>query len=222
MVMLGAVLVFAFAFIKASPAAIASVIRSLGPLIVCLFGLALMIFGRAGIGLPIMMMGGFWMAKNRNVGQISSPTGGQTSTVRSAWLEMQLDHETGDMEGFVLTGKMEGTLLSMMDEETLLALYTDLQSDGDSAQLMEAYLDRRIPLWRENPDAGSNSGQRSATSTGPMTKEEAYQVLGLEPGAGTDAIRAAHRRLMKVVHPDSGGSTFLAARINEAKNTLLE
>jgi DnaJ family protein C protein 19 len=55
----------------------------------------------------------------------------------------------------------------------------------------------------------------------PMSREEAYQVLGLEPGATPERIREEYRRLMKKMHPDQGGTTYLAARINEARDVLL-
>ena len=220
--MLAVVAVFAIAFVNASPAAIASAIRAVGPLVVCAIGLILTASGRGGIGLPLLFIGGTWFARNRSVGSMSSPSSGQTSTVRSAWLEMTLDHETGEMDGFILTGKLEGNTLSDLEESVLFDLYADLSDDDDSAALMEAYLDRRVPRWREDTHTDTGSRQRSPSGSGPMSKEEAYQILGLGPGAGPKEIRAAHRRLMKAVHPDSGGSTFLAARINQAKETLLQ
>lgn len=220
--MLGIAVVFAIAFVNMTPAAIAGFIRTLGPLLLCVVGLLLTAAGRGGLGLPLLFVGATWYARNRRVGSMSSHGGGQTSTVRSAWLEMELDHHTGEMDGLVLTGKLEGSRLAGLDEATLISLYEDLSDEPDSAALMEAYLDRRIPGWRENTHANSASGQSSASGSGPMTKEEAYQILGLGPGAGPKEIRDAHRRLMKAVHPDSGGSTFLAARINQAKETLLQ
>lgn len=108
-----------------------------------------------------------------------------------------------------------------MDDDQLLQLYGELASDGESGALLEAYLDSRLPDWRENADTGASERQGSAFSSGAMAKEEAYQILGLDPGAGTKDIRDAHRRLMKRIHPDSGGSTFLAAKINEAKDVLI-
>ncbi len=159
--------------------------------------------------------------RNRKVRTINTPSQ-KTSTVRSAWLEMKLDHDTGDLDGLILTGTHEGKILSRLEEAELLALYQNLGDDGDSAALLEAYLDRRIPKWREHVEPGNATGERRSFSSGAMSKEEAYQVLGLGAGVGPEEIRLAHRRLMKAVHPDSGGSTFLAARINEAKQTLLK
>ena len=86
-----------------------------------------------------------------------------------------------------------------------------------------AYFDRWQPRRREHAQRDTAAGQdRSrAASSGEMTKEEAYQVLGLQPGAGADEITRAHRAFMKKLHPDQGGSTYLAARVNQAKDVLL-
>jgi DnaJ-domain-containing protein 1 len=108
-----------------------------------------------------------------------------------------------------------------MNKAELIALYEELAADPESRQLLEAYLDSRFPVWRKNPQA--NLGQRlgGAPGPGPMTKEEAYKVLGLEAGAAAADVRKAHRRLLERLHADVGGASFLAARINEAKDILL-
>ena len=88
-------------------------------------------------------------------------------------------------------------------------------------QLFERYLHRRFPGGGHDAQGDATGWQRSAASNGKMTDEEAYQILGLQPGAGRSEIGRAHRGLMKKLHPDQGGSTYLAARVNEAKDTLL-
>jgi hypothetical protein len=144
---------------------------------------------------------------------------GQTSQVRSHFLEMTLDHDSGALSGRIVAGPHAGRLLDDFDLGELAAMIPSF--DGESVALLESYLDRRFPAWRENAQGNSASGQRRAPSRGKMTDEEAYQILGLQPGAGRDEIGRAHRALMKKLHPDQGGSTYLAARVNEAKDTLL-
>jgi DnaJ-domain-containing protein 1 len=134
---------------------------------------------------------------------------------------MQLDHDSGTLTGKVVGGAYAGRSLDDLDEEALQKLYREVSMDQESLSLLEAYLDRRFPGWREDIEGDAAAGTRSAPNAGPMTDEEAYQILGLAPGASEAEVRSAHRNLMKRFHPDQGGSTFLASKINEAKDRLL-
>lgn len=149
--------------------------------------------------------------------QASGPTssGGDSSEVETEWLRMSLDHDTGRMEGTVRRGAFQGRRLAELGREELLELWRTLRADDEaSASLLESWLDHAWPDWRQGE---SKPPPRAAR----MTPEEALQVLDLEPGASPEEIRAAHRRLMLKVHPDQGGSTWLAARLNEARDVLL-
>ena len=149
----------------------------------------------------------------------SRPKAGGSTAVRTPWVEMELDHDTGEMRGTVLQGAHAGRMLDQLDRGALLAFYREAGgADAETARLLEAYMDRTLGTdWRA--DAGR---QRSAAPSGSaMSREEALKVLGLQEGAGEDEIRAAHRRLIMQNHPDRGGSDYLAAKINEAKELLL-
>ena len=145
-------------------------------------------------------------------------TGGQTSRVSTTFIEMELDHDSGAMRGRIVAGRHQGTELAALDVKTLAEMLGEI--DEESRALLIAYLDRRDPGWGEYAQGDAAAG-RPAASSGKMTEEEAYQILGLTRGAGADAVSHAHRTLMKKMHPDQGGSTYLAARINEAKEILL-
>jgi DnaJ-domain-containing protein 1 len=144
---------------------------------------------------------------------------GQTSQVRSQFLAMTLDHDSGELTGRIVAGPHAGHALEEFDLAGLAAMMTGF--DAESVALLESYLDRRFPAWRQDAQGDAARGQGRAAASGKMTNEEAYQILGLQPGAGRDEIGRAHRALMKKLHPDQGGSTYLAARVNEAKDTLL-
>ncbi|MEJ1938799.1 DnaJ domain-containing protein, partial [Nostoc sp. NIES-2111] len=97
-------------------------------------------------------------------------------------------------------------------------------SEPDGKRLLEAYPDRRFPGWSEKAEANGDAGtgrQEGPFKPAALTEQEAYEILGLPPGASADDIRAAHRSLMKKLHPDQGGSTYLATRVNLAKDVLL-
>jgi len=131
------------------------------------------------------------------------------------------------MDGTVMRGRYRGRRLGELSEADLAGLFDECRDDGDSAALIESYLDRLHPGWRERASetaggaGGSGAGAPSGGPSGAMSREEAWRILGLEPGADEVAIRDAHRRLMKKLHPDQGGSGYLAAKINQAKDLLL-
>ena len=147
----------------------------------------------------------------------TTKTGGKTSQVRSAYFEMELDHDPGEMRGRIVAGRHQGVELARLDVKTLVEMLTEI--DEESRALLMAYLDRRDPAWGEHAQGDAATG-RAAASSGKMSEQEAYQILGVQPGASAEDIGRAHRSLMKKFHPDQGGSTYLAARINEAKEIL--
>lgn len=145
---------------------------------------------------------------------------GSVSTVRTAYLEISLDHALGAMSGQLLKGAFAGRKLSGLTPAERAACLAELRAkDGQAAQLFEAYLDRTSPGWE---GGGGGAGARGNVPPRGMGAEEAYLVLGLDPGASRQEIQAAHRNLMKQFHPDQGGSTYLAAKVNEAKDVLLK
>jgi hypothetical protein len=187
-----------------------------------LLALSLLVSGRLNQALititalaPLFMR---WKALWNSIRNARGPAQGQSSDVETAWLRMSLDHDTGAMDGTVLRGAWKGRRLSELSVDALLDLLAECRvSDPESAQLIEAYLERARPDWR----AQANGRQAQAPPSGAMTREEAYRILGLEPGADEAALREAHRRLMMKMHPDMGGSSYLAAKINQAKDLLL-
>ncbi|MCB1438922.1 MAG: DnaJ domain-containing protein [Nitratireductor sp.] len=221
LVVAGVLFGLASLFVAVPASTIAAGLRRVGPLALIVAGGFLTLRGGGVIGLPMIAAAlALWRA-SRPVRGLGGRSGNRQSTVRTAAIEMLLDLDTGEMDGIVLTGRREGEQLSRLDTDELLDLHLELSADGESRELLETYLDRRTPGWRDDAHANDDAGQGSPAASGAMTKQEAYQVLGLEPGASEQEIRQAHRRLMKRVHPDSGGSDFLAARINSAKDLLL-
>lgn len=143
------------------------------------------------------------------------------SEVQTGDLRMTLHHASGEMDGEVLVGPHQGRRLSDMDLDDLNALRTSLR-DTQSAPLLDAYMERRFGSRQDGAEHQGDQGAGPAGSEAPMTESRALEVLGLEPGASEEDIVDAHRRLMQRLHPDRGGSTFLAATLNEAKRVLLK
>jgi len=150
-----------------------------------------------------------------------APKTGQTSTVETRFLRMTLDHDSGEMDGEILEGGFEDRLLSQLTLDELLNLRAECQRvDPESASLLDAYLDRNQPEWHEQ--AESQPGyEKSKPTTGDMTPDEAREILSVDKNASEQEITQAHRRLMHKLHPDRGGSDYLASKINLAKDCLL-
>ena len=151
----------------------------------------------------------------------TQPGAGQSSQVETAFLRMNLDLGSGEMDGEVLQGSYQGRMLHDLSLDQLIGLLGECAADEQSAQVLMAYLERYHPdEWRERAGAGDGSG-RAAAGSGAMTRDEALEVLGLDGDPTEDEIKDAHRDLMTKVHPDRGGSTYLATKINQAKDLLL-
>jgi len=152
----------------------------------------------------------------------TGPRGGQASRVSTRYLDMTLDHDTGAMEGTVREGAFAGRRLGQLTLEELQSLLAECRhEDAQSAAVLEAYLDREHgAAWREGAQASDGEG-RPPPVGGRMSREEARQILGVEADADRAEVIQAHRRLMQKLHPDRGGSSYLAAKINQAKDVLL-
>jgi hypothetical protein len=213
-------LILLYAFASARPAAVkTSLLWGLGTLGAA--GLtAMLLSGRGANALWALIMFGpallqawrGWRAR-RSFGRPAE--GREASGIETETLEMRLDLGSGAMSGRVRRGAFTGRDLASMDRAELMALLSDCHAvDAESSPLIEAWLDRTDPEWRDTAPPPRPSGGR-------MTREEALAVLGLGEGADETAIRAAHRRLMQTAHPDRGGSDWLASRVNEARDLLL-
>jgi hypothetical protein len=195
------------------------------------------IFAAIGAAIPLLLRAAYLvrlfpaiqqLLRGLGLGGLAGPAGAgargaaQASSIRTKFLEMRLDHATGTMDGEILDGPFQGRRLSDLTLEDLMRMlefYRD--ADAQSAAVLEAYLDReREADWRARDEGGGRTGRAPAHGD-RLTKTEAWAILGLEPDADAEAIRTAHRRLMQRLHPDRGGSDYLAAKINEAKRLLL-
>ena len=219
-------LIAARAYTMANPQVLVRQLR-IGAGVAALAGAGFLVFrGLAGYAMSLAALGSWllWGTSGFPWGGFPSRTQkspGQTSRVVTEHLEVELDHDTGEIAGCVLKGTFAGRQLEQLTPSEMARLWQDCRfADPQSAQILEVYLDRAHPTWRD--DLARTGGEHTAGPEGRMTREEALEILGLEPGAGEEDIRRAHRDLMMKLHPDRGGSTYLAAKINEAKDVLLK
>lgn len=218
------VLIVGRAFTRANPQSLAKSIKQAAGITLLVISVFLIATGKFVLGLPLVFFAfsllGYSFPWQNGTGN-ARKSEGQRSSVRTDMLEMTLDHDTGEMIGVVRRGQFTGRKLADLSANELNALLQEAyERDAQAAQLLEAYISRF-------GDAANGGGARSsrgggpAPNAGPMTLAEAYAVLGLEPGASREAVLQAHRGLMKKYHPDQGGTTYLATKINEAKDILL-
>lgn len=182
-------------------------------------GIWLFAFRAVRFAIPLLILGTVLLLR-KNSQRSSGPTT-QTSKVRSVHLEMTLDHETGTIDGQILTGERQGQVLSTLTLHELLSYHAEVQADEESVKLFETFLDSAHPGWRDQHDANSAYGEEASPVSRQLSRDDAYQLLGLEAGCSEEDIRKAFHRLIKRVHPDSGGSAALATQITKARDRLL-
>ena len=144
---------------------------------------------------------------------------GAKSKMQTAFLLLVIDQKNGQLSGQVLQGQFQGRSLASMSQQECMAFLQECQSDARSVSLMAAYMDSVYPQWRQ--DYQGNTRQESTQASGAMSKKEAADILGLDENADKKTILKAHKRLIQRLHPDRGGSDYLAAKINEARDVLL-
>ena len=212
-------------FVTANPRTLARAIKAAAIVTGVLSGVLLLVSGRGQILLMLAPLAFFlvprWRAMARRYAG-GAPPPGQTSDVATRYFRMVLDHDSGTLSGDVIRGRFAGRSLGELGLPDLLELLEECADDPQSISVLQAYLDRAHPDWR---GAGADDANGAGTGVPPrqagMTVEEARAILGIGPDATEEEIKQAHRALMQKVHPDRGGSTYLAAQINRAKDVLL-
>jgi hypothetical protein len=200
---------------------LAYALKTFGTAFAGLAGTGLLFTGRVGLalvtlGATAMAIRALWRGP-RGADPIAG--GGAGSSVETDFLAMRLDHATGEVDGRVKRGRAAGRELSSLGQTALLDLLDEARRDDPpSVPLLEAYLDRRFPDWRDHQ---GEAAATSAAGAAAMDERTALEILGLAPGATEAQIKVAHRELMARVHPDHGGSSYLAAQLNQARDFLL-
>lgn len=210
-------------YVKANPALLSRYSKKAGGVLAIIIGVLLLLKGRVDIGIPLAVLGVWLVGINLPIWPWYVPMSGTSNTVgRTDTIETERTLD-GRITGRFLKGRFSGRKLDELDFEALANMLIAFQrNDAKSARLLHVYLDGRFPGWREAAQSNAYTGQGRPAGSATITKEEAYQILGLQMGASEEEIRKAHRSLMKKLHPDQGGSTYLATRVNLAKDILLQ
>jgi hypothetical protein len=222
LLLLALVALAARSFTGADPHILAQGLRAFAAAFAALSMTGLLLAGRFGLALVALGAAVMaWRAMQQAGGAGATPEG-RSSEVGTDTLRMSLDHATGEIDGNVLQGPFAGGRLNDMGLSDLIELLAWCRrEDPPSVALLQTYLDRREPDWRDHVDADASAGTGPRPRDGEMSEATALEILGLQSGCTADEVKAAHRALMAKLHPDRGGSTFLAAQINHAKDVLL-
>lgn len=232
--LLATLLLFARWYTRADIRTLLKLLRRVGIGLLIAAVLLLIVTGRFGLALAAAAFLLPWAMRTfGTAGAASRPfetrrgpggSGGGASSIRTPFLHMSLDHATGTLDGEIVAGLQAGRRLSDLDQPSLMALLGRYRlEDPQSAQLLEAYLDRTFPDWRQEAAAAGAAGTGGASAGEPtaMSRDDALRILGLESGASEADIKAAYHRLIAGLHPDRGGSDYLAAQVNRARDVLL-
>ncbi|MDP7546448.1 MAG: molecular chaperone DnaJ [Alphaproteobacteria bacterium] len=232
--LLGALALVGKLLLNADPKFLAKALRYTGFGLCAAAALFLLLTGRFALGLPLAFMAVAFLRRwalpklGPRIGGGPGPSTGRSSNVETDYLRMTLEHDSGAMRGEILRGTFAGRDLNDLSLDQLVELLGECQRhDGEAAQILEAYLDRtQGGDWRQKAAGYSRQeyddvGSRQNSHRGGMTAAEACEILGLQANPSAGEVRAAHKRLMLKLHPDKGGSSYLAAKINQAKDLLL-
>ena len=236
--LLSAAILLFYAASSLPAASLAKIMRYIGGGMLGVLALVLLLTGRIGLAAPAAVAAfalfrgnlGRLGAFARHIPGMGTPSSGQTSDIQTPWLVMWLDHDTGRMGGRVRQGKFSGAELEHLSLDDLLLLRGELIGDGESLRLLDSFIERvhgadvggdSAREGGEQSGGQSHREQVSRPNASGMSREEAFEVLGLAPGATVEDIKQAHRDLMQKVHPDRGGSSYLATKLNQAKDLLL-
>lgn len=225
---LGGLLLLGYLYVNADPARLARTVKWGGISVAALTLIALLVLTEGRVLFLAALLGALlplWRRLRPMFAGMRGPTASGSSTAETPYIRMNLDHDTGTMTGTVRQGRFAGMRLEELRPSELLALLRECRAaDEEGARLLEAYLDRVRSNWHDEmaSDWGRTESQPPPPPNAPdVSVEEAYAILGLKPGADEEAIKAAHHRLMKQVHPDHGGTDYLATKINRARDVLL-
>lgn len=133
----------------------------------------------------------------------------------TTWLIVEYDIARRSLDGQVIRGQFEGQRLSQLKTSELNDLLEEVKDDFQSRAAVNAF------MMAHSGTRYEQNAQSPSNVNGKMAVSQAYEILGLQANATDEDVKQAHKRLMQKLHPDRGGSSYLASQINAAKATLL-